>query len=104
MRSRTWSRLRATLAVGMVAAVLSLGFMVSPAQAYPLKPSPVHYAHHGANSGGSAAPAPSGGVLPNTGGPALWILLAGVLLVVSGGVATAKGRKRNRPPAYPPIG
>lgn len=108
MRSRTWSRLRATLAVSLLAAVLSLGFAATPAQAYPLKPAPVHY-QHGAHAGdpGAAAPAPSSGVLPNTGGPAFWILVAGVLLVVAGGAVTAKGRKdrkRHLAPAYPPIG
>jgi LPXTG-motif cell wall-anchored protein len=44
-----------------------------------------------------SAVSPPGGDLPNTGGPNLWFLVAGLGLVAVGGVAVARSRKAPKP-------
>jgi LPXTG-motif cell wall-anchored protein len=44
---------------------------------------------------GPKASAPTGNGLPNTGGPAFWLLVAGLVLLVGGGGAVVSARRRS---------
>lgn len=44
---------------------------------------------------GPKSKGPSDNGLPNTGGPAFWMLVAGLVLLLGGGGAVAAGRRRN---------
>jgi hypothetical protein len=50
----------------------------------------------GASDQGQAAAQPDhNGILPGTGGPGFWLLVAAVLLLLAGGVAMARSRRRD---------
>jgi uncharacterized repeat protein (TIGR01451 family)/LPXTG-motif cell wall-anchored protein len=60
--------------------------------------SPNDDGHHPGHGSGPA------GILPNTGGPAFWVLLLGLLLLVGGGGLLVGTRRRSRPGVDDPTG
>jgi len=57
--------------------------------------------HNGNGSSGSTSGNGSGSGLPNTGGPAFWIALLALALVLGGGVAMARNRRHSTAGAPP---